>query len=188
MDISFTRYAAGGSKAQDGVHFGVDDFANLPDADAGTDLAGCYRSDPHHRRIRQSTEKRKIPMPICLGILAVVLIGCVLSYCVRTYARAQAQDEINRMLSSMNKTRLDNQVLLKQVEEAQDLSRIGYIAVKQLGMVASGDQNNVVMYMPEIEMYAGSLAEQDGVPAQENVTTAASVSEDEAMDNARAGK
>ena len=188
MDLSLKRYAAGGGNAADGVHFGVNDFANLPDADAGTDLAGCFRSDPRNRKIRQDTEKRRVPMMISAAVILTVFLGCVLAISLRLYAREQVQFQIAEMIDTMEKTRVANYNLQVKVKEVQDLSRIGYIAVKNLGMVASGGENNIVMIMPEVERFAGSLAKPGGVEEMSGVSTASSVMEDEALDNARAGK
>ena len=186
MDISFTRYAAGGGRAQDGVHFNVNDYADLPDSDAGTDLAGCYRSDPRYRKIREAVEHRHIPLGICAAVLAVVFIFCSIAVSVRLSHLGKVQNEMNVMASEMAQTMQKNQVLAKRVEEAQDLSRIGYMAVKRLGMVASDDQNNIVLYMPEVALFAGTVTHGDTASETDLVTTASAVTEDAALENARA--
>ncbi len=166
MNIKTGRYASVGLvTASSGARFGVRDGVSLPDADAGTELEACYRADPS-RVERRAADYRKISRKAALSILLALLLVCAAVYTGHVRAYNKAVESLEDMVASMEKTRQDNLVLSQQVSSVRDLTRIGYIAVTELGMVASDETNTVVMYMPEVEKYLA-------LPQQEAETAAA---------------
>ena len=157
MNIKTGRYRnAGLVTAGSASRFGIGDAAHLPDSDAGTDLAGCFRAGKEIRR-REETPARTVSMKTALAIIAVVLFVFGSVTVSKYLAVRSLQERLDSMAVSMERTRADNAALRKEVESARDLSRIGYIAVNQLGMVASDDGNTVVMIVPQILSFAGSV-------------------------------
>ena len=76
MNIRAGRYqntsvAAAGSAAR----FGIGDAAFLPDSEAGTDLAGCFRADANVRR-RDRYEAKTVTLKTALVIVSIVLFVC----------------------------------------------------------------------------------------------------------------
>ncbi len=169
MNIKTGRYASVGLvTAASGARFGVRDGVRLPDADAGTELETCYRADPS-RVERRKADPRRISLKVFLSIAAaaVLIASCVVTGHYR--ARTRAAEDLERMVASMEQTRKDNVELAAQVAAVRDLTRIGYIAVTELGMVASDETNTVVMYMPEVEKYTAA-ARTDGTETAVNAT------------------
>ncbi len=156
MNIKTGRYASVGLvTASSGSRFGVRDNVSLPDADAGTELESCFRADPSRVESRKA-EPKKISLKAAISVITVaVLLGIVaVSNSIGEYNRTA--EKLEDLYRSMNQTRQDNIVLSGQVASARELTRIGYIAVTELGMVASDETNTVVMYMPEVEKYAAA--------------------------------
>ncbi len=159
MNIRAGRYRATSRvTAGSASRFNVRDAAHLPDSDAGTDLAGCYRAMGGTTVRREVKRAMTVSSRTALIVLAVALFLCGSVIGVKWAAVSSAEARVRQMIISMERTRNDNLSLEKQVADVRDLSRIGYIAVTRLGMVASDDGNTVVMYVPQVEAYAGSVA------------------------------
>ncbi len=147
-----TGYATAGSSSR----FHVGDAAYLPDSDAGTDLAGCYRARGEAKSGR-APEYRTVSFRTALAIAGVVLFLCMSVVASRYFAVRGVQSKVDTIITGMERTRSDNTVLRSRVDSVRDLSRIGYIAVTRLGMVASDDWNTIEMYVPQVEAFAGTV-------------------------------
>ncbi len=157
MNIRTGRYrntnpATAGSTS----YFGIGDAAHLPDSDAGTDLAGCYRASASFAR-RSGHEYRTVSARAALIVILLVLFFCSCTTVSRLLSVRSAENTVKQMVASMERTRQDNIALRRDVAEVRDLSRIGYIAVTRLGMVASDEGNTVVMRVLQVEDFAGSV-------------------------------
>ena len=177
MNIKTGRYASVGLvTASSGDRFGVREGVSLPDADAGTELESCYRADPSGVRRRQR-EFRMIPLKAVLTILFAVLLVCAGVVAGRCTQYDRAVSAYTAACVKMEMTRATIANLEKEVAAARDLSRIGFKAVTELGMVASDSHNTIVLFMPEVEKYvaeAQTEAEETAVnstevPAQSGV-------------------
>ncbi len=159
------HYATAGAAYANDVHFHVSDHAFLPDSDVGTDLEKCYRSKgvrAEHRR-----ERRTLPLPLAVLGLIVLTAVCLIMVLTRVYRVTLADAQIAGMRSSMEAVRERNVQLAQEVAQARDLSRIGYIAVHDLGMVAGDGDRVIQIYVPEIERFSGTVtvtAEQEQSP------------------------
>ena len=141
MTSAGCKYASAGAVFADDVRFHVKDRAYLPDSDAGTDLAGCYRAG---HKARPKARRYDVPMRLVVILTAVVIFACAISVLTRVYQMRSLEDQIASMRSQMAQTEAANVQLQKEVEKIRDLSRIGYIAVHELGMVACDDSNMII--------------------------------------------
>lgn len=171
MSMSYpgSNYATAGAVFADDVRFHVSDHAYLPDGDAGTDLAGAYRAD--HRRQR----KRKYEMSVksvCILALALAM-ACAVSVLRNLYEANDLEKQIGQMQAQISVTQAQTVDLKREVEKNKDLSRIGYLAVHELGMIASDDTNMVKMYVPAVERFSGSVVRTVEVPSTGHMMEAA---------------
>ena len=171
MTSAGCKYASAGAVFADDVRFHVKDRAYLPDSDAGTDLAGCYRADHKARR------SRGIDLPVRLVVIlaAAVFFICAISVLARVYQVRGLEDQIEGMRSQMAVTQAANEQLRKEVAKVRDLSRIGYIAVHELGMVACDDSNMIRMYVPAVEYFSGSVPAPDSAAETDNTGFSAGI-------------
>ncbi len=164
MTSAGCKYASAGAVFADDVRFHVKDRAYLPDSDAGTDLAGCYRAG---HKARPKARRYDVPMRLVIILTAVVVFACAISVLTRVYQMRSLEDQIASMRSQMAQTEAANVQLQKEVEKIRDLSRIGYIAVHELGMVACDDSNMIRMYVPAVEYFSGTVDAPEIVVEQE---------------------
>lgn len=184
MNIRTGRYQnTGVAAAGSAVRFDIGDAAYLPDSEAGTDLAGCFRADTNVQR-RHRYEARTVSFKSAMVIVSIVLFVCSCVIVSRYMAVRSMEGKVKQIVAEMDRTRRDNIVLRQQVAEVRDLSRIGIIAVTRLGMVASDDSNTVEIEVLQVERFAGSV-ERDVSEEALNVSdgTAPSV-----MGSGRAGR
>ncbi|MBR6706377.1 MAG: hypothetical protein IKI84_06830 [Clostridia bacterium] len=162
MNIRTGRYQnTGVAAAGSNLRFGIGDAAYLPDSEAGTDLAGCFRADANVQR-RHRQETRTVSFKTAVVAVAIVLFVCSCVTISRFMAVKSMEDRVNDIVARMDETRRDNVVLRRQVAEVRDLSRIGIIAVTRLKMVASDESNTVEIKVLQVENFAGSV-EKDAV-------------------------
>lgn len=159
---SLNGYAmAGGQFAQDD-YFRVSDRVYVPDGDAGTQCASCFQARPAARR-------HKGPATMSLRSAAVFL-ACVAVVCgfmvgFKLHARKEISLHISQMYTSMETTRKDNAQLEVEVLSARDSSRVCYIAVNELGMVAAEDTHIQYIYVQEIEQFTKAEEQNENVSA-----------------------
>ncbi len=183
MNIRTGRYQnTGVAAAGSGVRFDVGDAAYLPDSEAGTDLAGCFRADTNVQR-RHRQEARTVSLKTAAVTLAIVLFICGCVTVSRFTAVKSMEGKVNEIMARMDETRRDNIVLQRQVAEVRDLSRIGMIAVTRLKMVASDESNTVEIKVLQVENFAGSVERDAAEEAFVYDGTAPSV-----MESGRAGR
>ena len=107
MTSAGCKYASAGAVFADDVRFHVKDRAYLPDSDAGTDLAGCYRADHKARRARSLD----LPVRLAVILAAAVFFICAISVLTRVYQVRGLEDQIAGMRSQMAVTREANEQL-----------------------------------------------------------------------------
>ena len=157
MNIRTGRYQNTGIATLDSTaRFRIGDAAYLPDSEAGTDLAGCFRADKSIRR-SDRREARTVSFKTAAVIVSIVLFVCSCVTVSRYLAVQSMEGRIKQIMSDMDRTRMENISLRKQVAEVRDLSRIGYIAVTRLKMVASDESNTVEIKVLQVERFAGSV-------------------------------
>ena len=145
------RYASAGANLSDGVRFGVRDEVRAPDGEAGTPFAQGYRAAVGSgKKVR--VHAARISMKSAAVILALCLICCLSGILARASQCTELRRQIDSVAAAIEATRTENESLKKQVEAVRDVSRIGYIAVNELGMVAGSDENTVRIAVPETEV------------------------------------
>ncbi len=164
------QYGSAGAVFADDVKFHISESAYLPDGDAGTEFAGSFRTD--HRR-----EKKKktflVPTRVAVFLLSAVLFVCGISVLLNVYRINTIEKQIADMRTQMDVTRQETDRLREDVAQNRDLARIGYIAVHELGMVASNDGNTVRMYIPQIEWFSGTVEAPGDADGQEGTVGSA---------------
>ena len=144
------RYASTGANLSDGVRFGVRDEVCAPDGEAGTPFAQGYRAAV--RTVKKARfHNVRISMRSAAVILALCLVCCLSGILARASRCAELRRQIDSVTAAIEVTRTENDSLRKQVEAVRDVSRIGYIAVNELGMVAGSDANVVMITIPEAD-------------------------------------
>ena len=142
---------AGGQWAADD-YFAVRDSVYVPDGEAGTDGASCFRAQPRRRAVRQGARPTMTLRSVVIFLSAVSLV-CSASVLYALHGRKNVSQDISRMRQSMNQTQRDNEQLALEVAEARDASRVCYLAVNELGMIASEEARTRFIYVPEIEQF-----------------------------------
>ena len=188
MNIKSGRYritepATAGSTSR----FRIGDAAFLPDSDAGTDLEGCFRAGAVRPVRREKKEAGTVSMKTALTVIAVVLCVFGSVTCARYMAVRRAENDVERKIRRIEETRSLNARLSKQRDTARDLSRIGYLAVTRLGMVASDEGNTVVMYVPQVEAFAGTLEKETAAESESTPPAAEEAEPLMAAENGRTG-
>lgn len=147
---SMNGYAtAGGQYAQDD-YFHVSANVYVPDGDAGTDSASCYR---HHASKHRRKGPATLPVRSAALLLTVLALICGVTVGGKLHARKELSLSISAMQKSMDATRRDNLALTEEVAQARDSSRVCYIAVNEFGMIAAENARTHFIYVDEIEQF-----------------------------------
>ena len=153
------HYATAGGQHANDARFGVNAHVYVPDGDAGTACAECFKAVVPVRKRRMSVSRN-----FALVYLGVVIFSCLvylggLSIQSRDYAKDLAQVE-----NAMRADAVAIETLTQQVKKNTDAARICVKAV-EFGMVASAEENTQHIFLQEIEQFTKAANQNEQMTA-----------------------
>ena len=127
---------AGVQQNNPGIRLNVQSHVRLPDSEAG---GAEMPWQPYYAGQVAPAPRRHLTVPsriaaVVLCVMAVVFGGLIIS---RMSRKAQLARDMTVMENAILQTMKDNQDLAVQVAEARDSARVCFLAVQNLGMIAS---------------------------------------------------
>lgn len=130
------QYVTAGLQAAPGMRIHVRSCVNLPDSEAG------QAHDPDRQPFRAGhvppAPRESVVVPLRGALIFLCVLFCVFGGLIigKAAQRSELSKKITSIEQEIGKTRIANQALAAQVEEARDASRICDIACQKLQMTA----------------------------------------------------
>ena len=154
-----SNYATAGGQHANDDRFGVNARVYVPDGDAGTACAECFKAVVPVRKRRMSVSRNAALIYLGAVIFSCLLYLGSLSIQSRDYAKDLAAVE-----NAMRNDAVAIETLTAQVKKNTDPSRICVKAV-EFGMVASAEENTQHIYLNEIEQFTKAANQKDQMTA-----------------------